>query len=178
MSDAHQAAHTSPVTNPKRILLASLAAFLALILIMAGFVWFELSNSSPSGAVKSSGLSQAERDLDIAERLRKVGSVEIHEAEVDRPLASGEDVFKGQCFACHGTPGIPAAPHLNDAAAWGPRIGQGYDTLLGHALKGFNAMPAQGGGRFKDIEVGRAVVYMANAGGAKFAEPEPPADAK
>jgi hypothetical protein len=39
-------------------------------------------------------------------------------------------------------------------------------------------MGAQGGGDFDDVEVGRAVVYMANAGGAKFAEPQPPAAAK
>ena len=74
-------------------------------------------------------------------------------------------------------PGIPGAPHLNDAAAWGPRIGQGYDTLLEHALKGKGAMPPQGGGDFEDLEIGRAVVYMANAGGAKFPVPERPAAA-
>ncbi|NBT92948.1 MAG: cytochrome c5 family protein, partial [Betaproteobacteria bacterium] len=33
------------------------------------------------------------------------------------------------------------------------------------------AMGAQGGGDFDDFEIARAVVYMANAGGAKFAEP-------
>ena len=35
-------------------------------------------------------------------------------------------------------------------------------------------MPAQGGGDFEDLEVGRAVVYMANAGGAKFPVPDRP----
>jgi hypothetical protein len=38
-------------------------------------------------------------------------------------------------------------------------------------------MPAQGGGDFSDFEVGRAVVYMANAGGGKLAEPKAPAPA-
>ena len=33
-------------------------------------------------------------------------------------------------------------------------------------------MPAQGGGDFEDLEIGRAVVYMANAGGANFPVPE------
>jgi len=47
--------------------------------------------------------------------------------------------------------------------------------LLSSALKGKNAMGAQGGGAFSDLEVARAVVYMANAGGAKFAEPKNPA---
>jgi hypothetical protein len=32
-------------------------------------------------------------------------------------------------------------------------------------------MGAQGGGEHSDTEIGRAVVYMTNAAGAKFAEP-------
>jgi cytochrome c5 len=43
--------------------------------------------------------------------------------------------------------------------------------LLNSALKGKGVMSAQGGGEYSDVEVGRAVVHMANAGGAKFEEP-------
>jgi hypothetical protein len=35
-------------------------------------------------------------------------------------------------------------------------------------------MGAQGGGDLSDFEVARGVVYMANAGGAKFPEPQKP----
>jgi cytochrome c5 len=63
---------------------------------------------------------------------------------------------------------------LGDNAAWAPRIKTGYDALLNSALKGKNAMGAQGGGDHSDVEIGRAVVYMANASGAKFAEPAAP----
>jgi cytochrome c5 len=184
MSDdaQHQAAeedHTGPIKTPKQLLLTVFFAFVAPILIIAGLVWFVVSGNRPSSAAQGDsmgfyGISQDARDRDTAERLRKVGSIEIRDA--NRPLADGETVFKTQCFACHGNPGIPASPHLNDAAAWGPRIGQGYDTLLTHALQGLNAMPAQGGGNYRDIEIGRAVVYMANSGGAKFEEPQPPAE--
>jgi hypothetical protein len=39
-------------------------------------------------------------------------------------------------------------------------------------------MPAKGGNPdLDDVEVARAVVYMANKGGAKFKEPEVPAPA-
>ena len=38
-------------------------------------------------------------------------------------------------------------------------------------------MGPQGGGDFDDVEIARAVAYMANAGGAKFAEPQRPAAA-
>jgi cytochrome c5 len=45
------------------------------------------------------------------------------------------------------------------------------------ALKGKGAMPAQGGGDFDDVEVARGAAFMANAAGAKFAEPKQPAAA-
>ena len=51
-------------------------------------------------------------------------------------------------------------------------MGKGYEALLTSALKGKGAMGAQGGGDFDDVEIGRAVVYMANEGGAKFSEPK------
>src|SRR6185369_12958966 len=84
---------------------------------------------------------------------------------------TGEQVYGGVCVSCHGS-GALNAPKFADAAAWGPRLGQGYDTLLTHALKGFKAMPPQGGGDFTDLEIGRAVVYMANKAGGKFDEPK------
>ena len=70
--------------------------------------------------------------------------------------------------------GLVGAPKSGDAAAWAPRIATGYDALLNSALKGKGNMAAQGGGAFADFEVGRAVVYMANAAGAKFEEPKAP----
>jgi hypothetical protein len=36
-------------------------------------------------------------------------------------------------------------------------------------------MGAQGGGDLDDLEIGRAVVYMANAAGGKLEEPKAPA---
>jgi cytochrome c5 len=182
--DAHyqatEDAHTGPIKNPKQLLLAVFFSFIAPILIIVGLVSYVTSANQPSGDVQGTGMalygvSKEERDREIAERLKKVGSIEIRDA--NRPLATGEAVFKAQCVACHGAPGIPGAPHLSDAAAWGPRIGQGYATLLEHALKGKGAMPAQGGGDFEDTEIGRAVAYLANSGGATFPMPERPAPA-
>jgi len=182
--DAHyqatEDAHTGPIKNPKQLLLAVFFSFIAPILIIVGLVAYVTSANHPSGEAQGAGMalygvSKEARDREIAERLKKVGSIEIRDA--NRPLAAGEAVFKAQCVACHGAPGIPGAPHLNDAAAWGPRIGQGYATLLEHALKGKGAMPPQGGGDFEDVEIGRAVVYLSNAGGAKFPVPDRPAAA-
>src|SRR4051794_34560717 len=177
---ATEEAHTGPIKNPKQLLLAVFFSFIAPILIIVGLVAYVVSGTKPAGTAEGDnmslyGVSKESRDKEVADRLRKVGAIEIRDA--NRPLAAGEAVFKAQCIACHGAPGIPGAPHYSDAAAWGPRIGQGYATLLEHALKGKGAMPAQGGGDFEDIEIGRAVVYMANAGGAKFPVPDRPAAA-
>jgi len=177
---ATEEAHTGPIKNPKQLLLAVFFSFIAPIAIIVGLVSFVVSGTRPSGTAEGDnmslyGVSKDARDRELADRLKKVGAIEIRDA--NRALAAGDAVFKAQCIACHGAPGIPGAPHLNDAAAWGPRIGQGYATLLEHALKGKGAMPPQGGGDFEDLEIGRAVVYMANAGGATFPVPDRPAAA-
>jgi cytochrome c5 len=123
------------------------------------------------------GLDAKENMKTIEQRIAKVGTVEIKDANA--PLKAGEDVYKAQCVACHGA-GVAGAPKFQDKAAWAARIGKGYEYLLTSSLKGKGAMGAQGGGDFEDAEIGRAVVFMANAAGAKFAIPEraAPAPAK
>jgi cytochrome c5 len=66
------------------------------------------------------------------------------------------------------------SPKFGDVAAWAPRVGKGYATLLTSALKGKGSMAAQAGGEYSDFEIGRAVVYMANGSGGKLAEPKKP----
>jgi cytochrome c5 len=167
MSDHAHDSHTGPIKTPAQLLWTSFFSFVAPIFIIIGLVYFVTSNNKPAaGAV--------DPELATAIRIQRIGSVELRDA--NRPLAMGEDVFKAQCSACH-TAGVVGAPKFGDAAAWAPRIGQGYEALLNSALKGKGAMAAQGGGAFNDTEIGRAVVYMANAGGAKFDEPAAPAAA-
>jgi cytochrome c5 len=108
----------------------------------------------------------------VAQRIQKIGIVEVRDA--NRPLKAGEEVYKAQCAACH-VAGAAGAPKFADPAAWGARIKQGLDTLVTSALKGKGAMGAQGGGDFNDIEIARAVVYLANNAGGKFEEPKAPA---
>lgn len=167
MSDITHEAHTGPIKTPKQLFWASVLAFVLPVFIIIGLVYYVTSATLPAP-----GVSEVQRG--IAERLQKVGTVEIRDA--NRPLQTGEAVYKAQCTACHAT-GVTGAPKSGNAAEWAPRIAKGYDTLLTHALKGFNAMPPQGGGNFSDLEIGRAVVYMANAAGGKLAEPAAPADA-
>lgn len=178
-ADNFEEAHTGPIKNPKQVLLASLFAFVAPVFIIIGLVSFVTSGSKPAGtADKDSmalgGITEQARDQGVAHRLQKVGSVEIRDA--NRPLKAGEEVFKAQCAACH-VAGVAGAPKLGDMAAWAPRIKTGVEALINSALKGKGAMGPQAGGDFEDMEIARAVVYMANAGGAKFAEPQKAAEA-
>ncbi|MBL8303961.1 MAG: cytochrome c5 family protein, partial [Ideonella sp.] len=112
----------------------------------------------------------------IAKRIQPVARVVVKDLSDPAALKSGEQVFTAQCGACH-TAGVAGAPKLGDAEAWGPRIKTGYETLLTSALKGKGAMGPQAGGDHSDLEIARAVVYMANKAGASFPEPKAPAAA-
>ena len=164
MSDNHEEAHTGPIKTPKAFAWLVFFSFVGPIFVIIGLVNYVVSGQKL--AAGASNPSEA-----VAARIEKVGSVQVRDA--NRPLKAGEEVYKVQCAACH-TAGLAGSPKLGDNAAWAPRIKTGYDALLNSALKGKNAMGAQGGGDHSDVEIGRAVVYMANASGAKFTEPAAP----
>ncbi|MCY7305546.1 MAG: c-type cytochrome [Rhodoferax sp.] len=168
MSDtSHQEEHTGPIKTPKQLLFTVFLSFVVPVIIIIGLVYYVTSANKP--AAGSVNMEQT-----IAQRIQKVGTVEIRDA--NRELKSGEDVYKAQCTACH-TSGAAGAPKFGDAVAWAPRIATGLEALVNSSLKGKGAMGAQGGGDFEDLEIARAVVYMANASGAKFEAPKPPAPA-
>lgn len=91
---------------------------------------------------------------DIEERIAPVGDVYLDgqiatastKSESDQPAGprSGEKVYNTYCVACHAT-GAAGAPIKGDATAWKPRMTQGKDTLVKHAIEGLNGiMPARG----------------------------------
>ena len=164
----HEGPHEGPIRTPKQLVLAVVASFIVPIIIIILLVNFVDFGAKPGAG--STGL-QAEA---VAKRLQRVGSIELRDASSPAALRSGEQVYQAQCVACHAA-GAAGAPKFGDAGAWGVRVKTGYDALLTSALKGKGAMAAQGGGDFSDFEVGRAVVFMANQGGGKFAEPQAPA---
>ena len=180
MSDSHSStpaiaphdgeAHAGPIRTPKQLIWAVIASFfvpIMVIILLVNFVDFGIKSGAGSEGLEAEA---------VAKRLQRVGSIELRDAANPAALRTGEQVYQGQCSACHAT-GLAGAPKFGDAAAWAPRVKTGYDALLGSALKGKGAMAAQGGGEFSDFEVGRAVVYMANQGGGKLAEPAAPAAA-
>lgn len=154
--------HTGPIKTPAQLLWTSFFAFVVPVFVIIGLVYFVTAANKP-------GAGAVDTDIAVAQRIEKIGSVEIRDA--NRPLESGANVYKAQCAACHEA-GLAGAPKFGDASAWAARIATGYEALLNSALKGKGAMGAQGGGAFRDPEIGRAVVHMANAAGAKFAEPQ------
>ena len=171
MSDAaREENHEGPIKTPKQLVVAVVASFvvpIVAIIMLANFV-----NFGDKAGAGSDGMSADA----VGKRIQPVGSIEIKDASNPGALKTGDQVFQAQCSACHAS-GAAGAPKFGDEAAWGPRIKTGYDALLNSALKGKNAMTAQGGGDFNDVEIGRAVVYMANKVGAKFDEPKAAAPA-
>ena len=173
MTEAHETneidgPHEGPIKTPKQLILAVLYAFVVPIFGIILLVMFVTTEKRPAAG------SDAIEPKAVAERIRPVGVVEVKDASDLASLKTGDQVFAAQCSACHAA-GALGAPKLGDADAWSARIKTGFDALVHSALAGKGQMPPQGGGDFSDFEIARAVVYMTNKAGAKFAEPAPPA---
>lgn len=114
---------------------------------------------APAGALNTSG-----EPLTLA----TAQSAAAPAAEAAAPAAGsgniGKDTYDQVCFACHAQ-GIAGAPKFGDKVAWEPRIAQGRDTLVSHAIQGYTGsagvMPAKGGNpALSDEAVAAAVDYM------------------
>lgn len=170
MSDAHNE-HESVIRTPKQLVVAVAGFFLVIVIGIILLVSF-VTNTHTAGAGTESQSAAA-----VNARIAPVASegFTLRDANAPKVLQSANAVYTAVCAACHAA-GLAGAPKIGDASAWGPRIAQGYETLLKHAIEGIRAMPAKGGNPdLDDVEVARAVVYMANQGGAKFKEPALPA---
>lgn len=157
----------SPIKTPKQLVTAVVAAFVVPIICIVLLVQY-VTNDRKMGAGSGGDAPEA-----IAARISPVADQGFTLKEVSGPkvLQAGDAVYTAFCAACHAT-GVAGAPKFGDSTAWAPRIAQGYDTLLLHAVNGIRGMPARGGNPDLDeVEVARAVVYMANKGGAAFKEP-------
>ena len=82
MSDKHhEEAHTGPIKNPKQLLITVLLAFILPVILIIGLVTFV-------GSAPKTGAGVGMQELAQAQRLQKVGSVEIRDA--NRPLRGGD----------------------------------------------------------------------------------------
>ncbi|AHB08082.1 cytochrome C [Pandoraea pnomenusa] len=169
MSEAHNE-HESPIKTPKQLIAAVVAGFLVPIVIIVLLVNYVGNSTLPAAG------SSAMTEKAIAERIAPVAKVEVKDANAPRVYQTGEQLYKAVCAACHAS-GAAGAPKVG-TDEWAPRIKQGYDEMLKIALAGKGAMPPRGGTSPDDVtdyEIGRAIVYMANASGGKLQEPAAPA---
>jgi len=160
MSDQHQ----SPIKSPKQLIVIVVLAFVVPITVI--LLVTQLVTSGEHGTKDS--------DTAILERIKPVGEVVLAAPSGPKGQLTGEQVYGQVCKNCHEA-GIAGAPKFGDAAAWGKVIAQGSPTVVGHAIKGIRGMPPKGGNPdLDDVEVERAVVYMANHGGANWKPPPAP----
>ncbi len=161
MSDHDE--HSSFIKTPQQLIVVILAAFLVPIIGIIMLV--QLVTGRPAADPEA---MTPER---IAERIKPVSGIEIGAPAAAPGARSGEAIVNTTCSACHGT-GLNKAPKIGDKGDWGPRIKQGLATLVQTAIKGKGAMPPKGGdASLTELEVTRAVVFMANSAGAGFKEP-------
>lgn len=153
-------------------------------LVLFTVAMFVLANMISKNTIGDRHLSTPAAQQQLAERLEPEGQlcVEGAEAECEVQVAtsvasapaeeettsggamSGEQVYNQACSACHAQ-GVAGAPQTGDQGAWEPRIAQGRETLLDHAINGYQGdagfMPAKGGNpSLSDDEVAAALDYM------------------
>lgn len=138
----------------------------ALVLTAAPLIFLLLLAKSMAGS--NPGPDDPMNPENIAQRLQPVGGFVL--TPKPKGPQTGQQVYEGLCTSCHAT-GTSGAPKVG-SGDWAPRIGKGLDTLVKHAIEGFNQMPSRGGNpNLSDLEIKRAIVYMANKSGGSFEEP-------
>jgi cytochrome c5 len=157
------------------IMIAMLGGTAVILIIIGALVWSTLPKEGREAQVKQAG-----------DRITPVGAVyagdtgraamQAAKAEATKAAASqvayggttdGKVIFDKLCTTCH-TTGAAGAPKITDKAAWAPRLKEGIDTLVKHAIDGYtgpdgNHMPAKGGNpALTDEQVEATVKWMAS----------------
>jgi cytochrome c5 len=100
-----------------------------------------------------------------------IAAVEPSGVRAQATELSGKEVVDAVCSKCHAS-GAQGAPRIGDKQAWSKRASRGLSGLTDNALKGIRKMPSHGGNQsLSDFEIKRAVAYMVNQSGGKWAEP-------
>lgn len=149
--------------------LAGLVAFTVVIIVLALIIHNREFDGEQSAA----------RQAAVEQRLRPVA--DVYAGETGRAAAQaaaeeaaagaetqvafegstdGQMIYDRVCAACHDA-GVAGAPRMV-ADEMGARLAEkGRDTLVTHAIDGFNAMPARGGrSDLSDEQVAASVDYM------------------
>jgi cytochrome c5 len=152
-----------------QLMLAIPGVILGFTLLIATLAYVLSSTSKPAVDVATPAVEAAATKAE--ENVKPVAEVEVAQAETAHVEKSGAEVVQAVCAMCHAA-GLMESPKIGDKGQWGPRIAQGYETLVQHAIQGIRNMPAKGGNpALTDNEVAAAVAHMANQAGANF-DPE------
>lgn len=116
--------------------------------------------------VSFAALSGSLAEKSIIERLAPEGTVTVETGgKVITQAAAvvtdiGQKRYEETCHICHG-PGLAGSPKFGDKTEWAPRIAEGIETLVKHAIQGYKAMPPKGTCMAcSDEEIHKAVEYM------------------
>ena len=159
------------MSHEDRVFFGNFVGVLAVLVVIA-FIFFFLADFATDG-IDDTPESNARQQAKIEENIAPVGQVNIGAVPASASAApaaaagprSGDAVYSASCAACHGT-GVAGAPKVGDSAAWAPRVAQGMDTLMSHAINGLNAMPPKGTcATCSDDEIKAAVEYMLSQSG-------------
>lgn len=164
--------HESFIKTPRQLITVVALSFVVPVLLII------MLTQLVTGGLKMTGASAEDADT-VRARVKPVSAVALSAADGPKVAKSGEQVFNQVCTACHASnSAVPKSPKIGDKAAWAPHIAEGLDAMVKVAIAGVNAMPARGGNPdLSDIEIARAIVYMANKSGGNLKEPDAPKDA-
>ena len=170
---------SNPVTSTDRIFLKHFAMLIGFLIVVALVLMalgaYIYSNHPPEQNPKAAAT--------LSNRIEPVGAVyagdtgraamaaaqEAAKAAAASQVAyggttDGKVIFGELCHSCHET-GAGGAPKITDKAAWAPRVAEGLDTLVKHAIEGYTGksgiMPAKGGNpALTDAQVKATVTWM------------------
>lgn len=170
---------SNPVTSTDRIFLKHFAMLIGFLIIVALLLIALGAHIYASHPPEQSPKAAAA----VSDRIAPVGAVyagdtgraamaaaqEAAKAAAAAQVAyggttDGKTIFGELCHTCH-EKGVGGAPIVGDKVAWGPRVAQGLDTLVKHAIAGFTGksgiMPAKGGNpALTDEQVKATVTWM------------------
>lgn len=164
--------HQSPIKTPKQLIVTIVLSFVLPIIVIILLVKLVTAGDQVGAGSDILGPEATQK------RIAPVAKLDLVDASGPKVFKTGEQVYTAVCAGCH-VAGAAGAPKFGDTAAWSAPIATGLQSMIASVVKGKGAMPAKGGNpALDDFEIARAVVYMTNAAGGKFAEPAEPKPAE
>lgn len=148
-----------------------LLGFLVAFTIVLAFVSHYMHNDVLAVDEMTKDRSEVAKLIEPVAKVNTGGAMVVKEEVKEVAIAfegstDGKMIYENVCTACHGT-GAGGAPKL-EAAAWATRLPKGIDTLVSHAINGFQGtvgfMPARGGrADLSDEQVKATVEFMTSS---------------